>query len=406
MSPPPDVDDVERQGAATTTNRIRKSKRDPLREPRRTIPKQRHEYELRDKSTGWTAKTRPRGVAFAAPYPRSGVVLSTPSTWKDWLLPGPLSLKDGLQFWYVFVAQSVVAAIISGAANFGVACATYNHYDRNVTPIYLWRWFPVPLAGDMGVTVIIQQIVTMIVTSALVHRDLVGGPIAPLRRPWPPLLHLPSTPSPTGSWLGTKIKGQAPEKGLYMGKAEGSGVIGRYFWWGIRSFLTGSERNDWATSGISMRQRFERLLWTAVQGFVVCLLTFWWYWPIAIAIVAPIYGGRNLAGTYIPAIIKLLYGGIMGLLTNPLMALLGMGAESSVRRAYPELEMWRESGGDEDYAAWLEEQGIGNEKASAERGEATSAPTTTTTTTTTAPSAPSTASNPAASTPAGAAPPS
>lgn len=120
----------------------------------------------------------------------------------------------------------------------------------------------------------------------------------------------------------------------------------------------GSERNDLLSPGISWRQRIERLLFTAVQGFVICLLTFWWYWPISIAIVAPIYEHRSLAGTFIPAIIKLVYGGVLSLLTNPIMALLAMGAESSVRRGYPELEVWREFGGDEDFDAWLGEQGL------------------------------------------------
>ena len=48
----------------------------------------------------------------------------------------------------------------------------------------------------------------------------------------------------------------------------------------------------------------------------------------------------------------------MALLTNPIMALMAMGAESSVRRAYPELEIWQPFGGEQDYQAWIIEQGI------------------------------------------------
>lgn len=332
---------------------------DVLREPRRSIGKRPEEFDLaaRDPHSGATTKTVVRAVAFAAPYTRSGIVVSRPSHWSEWLVPGPLTFGHG-QWWYLTAGQSLVAAIISGAINFGVACATYNHYDRD-TPVRLWSWFPVPLAGDMGVTVIIQQIISHLLTSALVHHDLTNGPIGPLRRPWPPLLHLPSTPCPTGSWLGVKISSEVnPEKPLYMGKAEGKSKFVQGFWWFIRSFLTGSERNDLFAKGITWRQRLERILWTAIQGFVLCLLTFPWYWPISIAIVAPLYGGRNLSGTYIPAIIKLLYGAILSLLTNPVMALLAMGAESSVRRAYPELEIWQPFGGEEDYQAWLAEQHI------------------------------------------------
>lgn len=342
---------------------------DILREPRRSIGKRPEELDLRardpHKGKKWY-KGEPvrREVAFAAPYARTGIVLKQPSTWRDWIVPGPLTFGHG-QWWYLTLGQSFLAAVISGAIGFGVAVATYNHYDVD-TPIYLWRWYPVPLAGDMGVTVIIQQIVSMLITSALVHQDLSKGPIGPLRRPWPPLLHLPSTPSSKGSWLGVVLKSDLERrhanaqgmqgKELYMGKAQGKGQATTFFWWFLRSIMTGSERNDLLATGISWRQRLERFLWTAVQGFVLCLLTFWWFWPISIAIVAPIYGGRNLQGTWIPAIVKLLFGSFMALLTNPIMALLAMGAESSVRRAYPELTMWQDFGGREDYAAWLVEQ--------------------------------------------------
>ncbi|PWN25567.1 hypothetical protein BDZ90DRAFT_234011 [Jaminaea rosea] len=337
---------------------------DPLREPRRSIRRRPFESTLASHDPHlphekWYKRAEaPRNLAFAAPYPSSGVVLTQPSRWRDWLIPGPIALGRG-QFWYLLIGQSLIAAVISGAINFGVACATYNHYDPAVTPIYFWKWFPVPLAGDMGVTIIVQQIFSMIITSTLVHNDLSKGPVAPLRRPWPPLMHLPATPNAQGSWLGVRIKSDVKEgETLYMGKAERSGLVGRYGWWLMRSMFMGSERNDLLAPGITYRQRFERLLWTAFQGFCICLATWWWYWPISIAILAPIYAGRNIAGGFIPALIKLIYGAVLSLLTNPIMALLAMGAESSVRRGYPELEIWRPFGGEEDYDAWLAEQGL------------------------------------------------
>ncbi|PWN22500.1 hypothetical protein BCV69DRAFT_235637, partial [Microstroma glucosiphilum] len=340
---------------------------DPLKEPRRSIGKRPEEFDLRarDSRNGHKFLKREkdlvREVPFAAPYAKSGVVLSSPASWSDFKVPGPLTLGHG-QWWYLIAGQSIVAAVISGAINFGVGCATYNKYQPP-TELRFWQWIPVPLAGDMGVTIIVQQIVSMIITSALVHHDLTDGPIGPLRRPWPPLMHLPSTPSPTGSWLGCRMSADVPdEKPLYMGKAEGQGKLKRYWWWLVRASLTGSERNDILAKGISWRQRCERILWTAVQGFILCLLTFPWFWPISIAIVAPIYEHRNLAGTWIPPIVKLLYGAIMALLTNPIMALLAMGAESSVRRAYPELDIWQPFGGEADYQAWLTEQHIAGDE--------------------------------------------
>lgn len=212
---------------------------DVLREPRRSIRRRPYEADLRSRDAHqphekWYKRAEaPRSLAFAAPYPATGVVTRRPSRWSEWLIPGPIAFGRG-QFWYLLIGQSLIAALISGAINFGVACATYNHYDAAETPIYFWKWYPVPLAGDMGVTIIVQQIVSMIITSSLVHNDLSKGPVGPLRRAWPPLLHLPATPSPEGSWLGVKTKSEVREP-LCMGRAEGKGVVGRYGWWFVRA---------------------------------------------------------------------------------------------------------------------------------------------------------------------------
>ncbi|PWN52213.1 hypothetical protein IE53DRAFT_312561, partial [Violaceomyces palustris] len=333
---------------------------DPMQEPRRSIGKRPHEFGLAEKDPhkasdqAWWKHHR-RAVPFAAPYPRSGIVLDRPATLKDWKVPGPLTFGHG-QWWYLIVAQGFVACVISGAINFGVATAMY----RSAPSINLWTFSRSTVAGDMGVTVIIQQIVSFIITSSLVHHDLAAGPIGPLRRPWPPLMHLPSTPEPGGHALGFKMPVEVKESGVAcpMGRSEGKSKRNAWFWWIVRSVMMGSERNDILASGISWRQRLERLVWTAAQGFMLCCLTFWWYWPISIAIVSPIYEHRELAGTWVPMIIKLIYGGLLSLLTNPIMALMAMGAESSVRRCYPELPIWHPYGGQADFALWKLEQGI------------------------------------------------
>lgn len=204
------------------------------------------------------------------------------------------------------------------------------------------------VAGDMGVTVLLQCIVTFIITSSLVHSDLTTGPVAPLRRPWPPLHHLPSTVSPQGfPCFGMRLPKSVPEgESLPMGpiasKQKSSFV--RFLLWVVRSFYTGSERNDILAPGISWRQRAERLVWTAAQGLLLGVIVFPWFWGIAMAITAPIYSARNLGGTWAPQVIKLIYGGLLGLVTNPIIALMAMGAESSVKRAYPELEIWKQDG--------------------------------------------------------------
>ncbi|EPQ28275.1 uncharacterized protein PFL1_04102 [Pseudozyma flocculosa PF-1] len=355
---------IDAAGAAVrrSLSMVRKSDAgpiDPLQEPRRSIGKRDSELHLNQRdphlaNKEWWRQAR-RAVPFAAPYERSGVVLDQPAALKDWAIPGPLTLGHG-QWWYLTFGQSLVAAVISGAINFGVAVALYKGRDT----VDLWTFSRQTVAGDMGVTVIIQQIVSFIITSSLTHHDLYAGPIGPLRRPWPPLLHLPSTPDPAGSWLGVRMAEDVKRDGVpcSMGRSEGKSKANGYWWWFVRAVLTGSERNDLLATGISWRQRLERLVWTAAQGFGLCVLTFWWYWPLAIAIVAPIYGGRELAGTWIPMIIKLLFGAILSLLTNPIIALMAMGAESSVRRCYPELPIWYPFGGKADFEQWKAEHGV------------------------------------------------
>lgn len=341
---------------------------DPLQEPRRSIGKRPDELHLakRDPHTfqhGWWKHQR-RAVPFAAPYERSGVVIDQPAKLRDWIVPGPLTFGYG-QWWYLVFAQGLIAAVISGSINFGIAVAMY----RSKSTVDLWTFDRQTVAGDMGVTVLIQQTVSFIITSTLVHHDLYAGPIGPLRRPWPPLLHLPSTPSPQGHAFGIRMPEDVEREGrpCRMGRSEGKSKLNGWWWWFVRAVLTGSERNDLIAAGISWRQRLERLVWTAAQGFLLSVLTFWWYWPIAIAIVAPIYDGKELAHTWVPEIIKLLFGGVMSLLTNPVMALMAMGAEVSVRRCYPELPLWYPFGGKEDFAQWKIEHGVADR---AELGEA------------------------------------
>ena len=277
-------------------------------------------------------------VCWAAPYENSGYVSRRPSTLRDWFTFGPLNAQ---QVFYIFIMNGVGAMIISGAANFGVACAMYRSTGDN--EIRVWPLEKNTIAGDMGVTVILQQLATYLITSQLTNFDLRHGTKS-LTRPWPPMMHFPSTPFPTGSWLGVKMPEDVVARGrpLYMGNGEGRSRFQRLVLWFLRATSTGSERNAILVRGITLRQRLERFVWTALQGLWWAVLTFWWYWPIAIAIVAPIYEHRDMRGTWIPEIIKLLFGGIMGLITNPFIALFALGAETHVRRFYPDSPVFHE----------------------------------------------------------------
>lgn len=285
-------------------------------------------------------------LCMAAPFASGGLVSHRSSNWKDWLNLGPLTLH---QVFYIFIMNGIGAAIISGAANFGVAVAMYRTTDD---PIRIWPFDDNTIAGDMGVTVVIQQIVTYAITSQLCNFDLRHG-LKPLRRPWPPMLHFPSTCKPSGSYLGVQTPEDVQKRGqlLYMGNGENQGPFAQFCLWFLRATSTGSERNDLFARGITPRQRLERLIWTLLQGGWWAVITFWWYWPIAIAIVSPIYEHDNMVHTWIPPIIKLLFGGILGLLTNPFIALFALGAESHVRRFYPQDTLWEEAVHYEDDSA-------------------------------------------------------
>ncbi|KAF9298851.1 hypothetical protein BGZ91_010047, partial [Linnemannia elongata] len=55
-------------------------------------------------------------------------------------------------------------------------------YKNNKNPVYIWP-LPNTLAGDMAVTIIIQQTLTWILDRLAVRGDLKKGLVAPLRMP-------------------------------------------------------------------------------------------------------------------------------------------------------------------------------------------------------------------------------
>lgn len=88
-------------------------------------------------------------------------------------------------------------------------------------------------------------------------------------------------------------------------------------------------------------------------GFIMSCLYFAVLWPIAILCLAPYYSSRNMAHSYAPQLIKLVYGTylaklpptparhradlvvtlafILGFLQNPIVAMIAMGSEDAVR---------------------------------------------------------------------------
>ncbi|KAK5816415.1 hypothetical protein F5H01DRAFT_340810 [Linnemannia elongata] len=80
---------------------------------------------------------------------------------------------------YLIFMHTIGAMILDAGINFGLATAMYKN---NKNPVYIWP-LPNTLAGDMAVTIIIQQTLTWILDRLAVRGDLKKGLVAPLRMP-------------------------------------------------------------------------------------------------------------------------------------------------------------------------------------------------------------------------------
>ncbi|KAG0368089.1 hypothetical protein BGX24_002953 [Mortierella sp. AD032] len=80
---------------------------------------------------------------------------------------------------YLIVMHTIGAMILDAGINFGLATAMYKN---NKNAVYIWP-LPNSLAGDIAVTIIIQQALTWILDRLAVRGDLKKGLVAPLRMP-------------------------------------------------------------------------------------------------------------------------------------------------------------------------------------------------------------------------------
>ncbi|GAA6020771.1 hypothetical protein JCM8202_004571 [Rhodotorula sphaerocarpa] len=210
------------------------------------------------------------------------------------------------------------AAIIDGAANFGVACAMYRtvHAPGRIT---MWNIRENTIAGDCAVTVFIQGILTFVISSALVHVDLRTGKIDAFPYPWPDTRF-------------AVLQGPDPDPSTH--------TLRQRLWWTFHQrhglgrglhFFSGSHVNDLLEPKLGWRVRGQRLFWSTWKGSVMSALYFLVLWPLTIAIIAPIWGGADMQGTWVPQAIKLVFGFTLGLLQTPFVCLIALGAEDSVR---------------------------------------------------------------------------
>ncbi|KDE04324.1 hypothetical protein MVLG_05205 [Microbotryum lychnidis-dioicae p1A1 Lamole] len=228
-------------------------------------------------------------------------------------LPVPLTTR---QLLYLWLPQTIGAAILDGGINFGIACAMYRS-QNNIT---VWDINHNTIAGDCAVTVFIQGILSFVIASSFVHADIRNGMITPFSRTWPDTTLSPNEPFPIQEPLSTRPRG-AIYRAFHQRPS-----LRRW----LRIFQ-GSHSNDLLVRGVPAKVWFKRLGRTIWQGAVLSAVFFLAWWPITIAIIAPIWGGRNMAHTWVPQIIKLVFAFVLGFFQNPIIACIALGAEDSVR---------------------------------------------------------------------------
>ncbi|KAF4982772.1 hypothetical protein FZEAL_1673 [Fusarium zealandicum] len=205
----------------------------------------------------------------------------------------PSSQFTSHQLFYVFFLDGIGGMAVSGGVNFALAYFMYTTQDTTKNPIRLFQ-LPNTLAGDAAVTIIIQCVLTWFVEMGLVSYDL-------SRRSVQPIGFIPEPLSPRLRWLfflppSDSVISTDKDKPKDQPKAESRFAS-------IVSFA------------------FKQ----ALRGFFLALVGFFLLWPIGVGVLTAF--GDHTGGDYVykdrwvPQAFKAILGGLLGLLTTPLMAL-------------------------------------------------------------------------------------
>lgn len=266
------------------------------------------------------------------------------SSMKSLFRPFPLPLTNK-QWFYILVLQGLGAGIIDFGANFGIAYAMYH----NQHVVKMWVFSQNTIAGDLGVTPIIQCLASMLISSTLVHSDLHHSQIKPLPFVYPHVEHLPdprllfsrsrkrgglarNTSKEEGTSGTHSIDSVAvvdnEKSRAYQGQGEHTYTgFSYYFWMLIRFIFEGTEKNMLlAKPGFA--NWFGRFIWTAAQGAALGVVLGFPIWCLAIVILGPIYQNDNMGNKWAPQVIKGVYGAVVGWVTNPVIALLALGSQA------------------------------------------------------------------------------
>ncbi|ORY28252.1 hypothetical protein BCR39DRAFT_559542 [Naematelia encephala] len=245
---------------------------------------------------------------------------------KSLFRPFPLPLT-GKQWFYLCFLQGVSAGFIDAGANFGIAYAMYHSQDV----VKMWVFSQNTIAGDLGVTPIIQCAISMLISSTLVHTDLHHHAISPLPFVYP---HVYDLPDPRSLFTRRRVMHDADEKpgeGETVPEAQAQAPYERnfkyYYWMLVRFIFEGTEKNM-MLARIPISHWFGRLVWTGAQGAALGIVFGFPIWCLAIVILGPIYGNGNMGNKWAPQVIKLVYGAIVGWITNPVIAVLALGSQA------------------------------------------------------------------------------
>jgi hypothetical protein len=193
--------------------------------------------------------------------------------------------------------------------------------------VKMWVFSKNTIAGDLGVTPIIQCLASMLITSTLVHSDLHASTIKPLPFVYPHVAHLPDPRLLLSkSYRQEQQRKSIDEKDVAQTESETKGIK-YYYWMLVRFIFEGTERNMLlAKPGFA--NWWGRFIWTAAQGALIGIIFGFPIWCLAIVILGPIYGDGNLGNKWAPQVIKLVYGAIVGWVTNPVIAILALGSQA------------------------------------------------------------------------------
>jgi hypothetical protein len=238
----------------------------------------------------------------------------------------------------------------------------------------MWVFSQNTIAGDLGVTPIVQCLASMLISSTLVHTDLHNHAIQPLAFCYPHVEHLPDPRDFWGRRRGhTHHKGDL-EKAGQLSSADGSSTasparsaavnemqttptrgFAYYYWMLVRFIFEGTEQNMLLAKP-GFRAWWGRFLWTAAQGAAIGIVFGFPLWCLAVVILGPIYGTRNMGARWAPQVIKMVYGAIVGWVTNPVIAVLALGSQAECHLVVVEHEDVGAEGSAEVGEAGVEEQ--------------------------------------------------